>query len=124
MANFVPTLNVDGSAAATRYHPLADGLIVSRFMQGLTGVALTGGTSVAGATITDPAAIAAYLNSLGMLLDIDGNGTLDPATDALLIMRYMLGMRGDALIANALGPAPRARSTAADIEAWLAALMP
>ena len=61
---------------------------------------------------------------MGMLLDIDGNGTIDPATDGLLIMRYMLGMRGDALIANALGMAPRARSTATEIEAWLAALMP
>jgi hypothetical protein len=123
-ASFAPTLNVDGSAAATRYHPLVDGLIVVRFMQGRTGTALTAGTSVAGATITDPAAIAAYLSSLGTLLDIDGSGAIDPATDGLLILRYMLGLRGDALIADALGTAPRARSTAVDIEAWLAALMP
>ena len=123
-ANFAPTLNVDGSAAATRYHALVDGLIVVRFMRGVTGTALTAGTSVAGAAITDPAVIAAYLSSLGTLLDIDGNGAIDPAIDGLLIMRYMLGLRGDALIADALGTAPRARSTAAAIEAWLAALMP
>ena len=123
-ASFVPTLNVDGSAAATRYHPLVDGLIVVRFMQGRTGTALTAGTSVASATITDPAAMVTYLTTMGTLLDIDGNGTIDPATDGLLIMRYLLGLRGDALIANALGAAPRARSTATEIEAWLTALMP
>ncbi len=123
-ANFVPTLNVDGSGAATRYHSLLDGLIVVRFMQGVRGPALTAGTSVAGATITDPAVMATYLTSMGTLLDIDGNGTIDPATDGLLIVRYMLGLRGDALIANALGATPRARSTFTDIEAWLAALMP
>ena len=66
----------------------------------------------------------AYLSSLGTLLDIDGNGAINPATDGLLIMRFMLGLRGDALVADALGTAPRARSTAVEIEAWLAALMP
>ena len=99
-------------------------MIVLRFMKGLSGAALTTGASVPGATITDPVAIARNLASMGMLQDIDSTGTIDPATDGLLIMRYMLGLRGDALIANALGTAPRARSTAAEIEAWLAALMP
>ena len=118
------TLNVDASAVATRYHALSDGLIVMRFMRGLTGAALTAGTSVPGAAVNDPVVIASNLASMGMLLDIDGNGTIDAATDGQLIVRYMLGLRGEALIANALGTAPRARSTAVEIEAWLAALMP
>ena len=123
-ANILPTLNVDGSNASTRYQPLVDGMIVLRFMQGATGPALTAGTRVTGATITDPAAMATYLSSLGMQLDIDGNGAIDPATDGLLVMRYMLGLRGTALINNALGALPRTRSSATEIEAWLAALMP
>ena len=118
------TFNVDASTVATRYHALSDGLIVMRFMKGLSGSALTAGASVPGAALTDPAVIASNLASMGMLLDIDGNGNIDPATDGLLIVRYMLSLRGGALIADALGAAPRARSTATEIEAWLGALMP
>ena len=124
LVNIVPTLNVDLSGAATRYHALSDGLMVLRFMNGLSGVPLTAGAGVPGASVTDPSLIAGSLAVMGMLLDIDGNGSIDAATDGLLIVRYMLGLRGNALIADALGPAPRARSTAADIEAWLAGLMP
>jgi hypothetical protein len=123
-ANFVPTLNVDGSAAATRYQPITDGQIIVRYMQGVRGPALVASAGVTGAAVTDPALMATYLASLGTKLDIDGNGVIDAATDGLLITRYMLGFRGAALIANALGQAPRARSTAAEIEPWLAALMP
>jgi lysyl endopeptidase len=39
----------------------------------------------------------------GKAFDIDGNGTVDAATDGVIIMRYMLGLRGDALIAGVLG---------------------
>lgn len=123
-ANFVPTLNVDGSDVASRYQPVTDGQIIVRYMQGLRGAALVAGSGVAGAMVTDPAAMATYLDSLGAKLDIDGNGTIDAATDGLLVARYMLGFRGEALIANALGKSPRVRSTAEEIEAWLAALMP
>jgi hypothetical protein len=123
-ANFIPTLNVDGSAAATRYQPVTDGQIIVRYMQGVRGPALVAGAGVTGARVTDPAAMATYLSSLGPLLDVDGSGSIDPATDGLLIVRYMLGFRGEALIVNALGPTPRTRSTAAEIEAWLASLMP
>ncbi len=123
-ARFVPTLNVDGSSTATLYHGPTDGQIIVRYMQGLRNGALTANLAVSGAAVTDPVAMATYLASLGTLLDIDGNGSIDPATDGLLIVRYMLGLRGNALIADALGPAPRARSTAMEIEAWLAGLMP
>jgi len=37
------------------------------------------------------------------LLDIDGNGILDAATDGVLIARAMAGFTGSALIADALG---------------------
>lgn len=123
-ANFVPTLNVDGSDADSRYQSVTDGQIIVRYMQGLRGAALVAGAGVTGAMVTDPAVMATYLDLLGAKLDIDGNGAIDAATDGLLIARYMLGFRSDALITNALGKSPRVRSTAAEIEAWLAALMP
>lgn len=42
---------------------------------------------------------------------------------SLLIIRYLFGLRGDALIAGAVDP-KATRKTAADIEAYLQTLMP
>jgi Leucine-rich repeat (LRR) protein len=36
----------------------------------------------------------------GCLIDVDGDGKLDASTDGLLLLRYMLGFRGNALIAG------------------------
>ena len=55
-------------------------------------------------------------------LDIDGNGQVDAATDGLLILRYMFGFRGDALIQNAVGQGA-IRSTSGAIEAVLGPLL-
>ena len=52
-------------------------------------------------------------------MDIDGNGRVEATTDGLLIMRYMLGIRGSALVSGALG-AGASRTLAADIESYLA----
>ena len=76
-----------------------------------------------GAARGSPPEIEAYLDLLRSTLDVDGDGTSDALTDGLLILRYMLGLRGDALIAGAVGPGA-ARQTAALIEAYIATLMP
>jgi LasA protease len=52
-------------------------------------------------------------------LDVDGNGAVAAATDGVLLMRYLLGLRGPALIDGAVG-AGATRSNANDIEAFLA----
>ena len=57
------------------------------------------------------------------MLDVDGNGAVDAATDGVLLLRYLLGLRGDALTANAVGAAAR-RTLANDIETYLSALIP
>lgn len=50
---------------------------------------------------------------------------VDPATDGVLILRYLLGFRGSALIAGAVGMTPTpSRPTAALIELYLQGLMP
>jgi len=56
-------------------------------------------------------------------LDIDGNGQADALTDSLLITRYMFGFRGEALIDGAVGEGAT-RTTSAEIEAYLEALIP
>ncbi len=54
-------------------------------------------------------------------LDLDGNGTIDPSTDGMLLLRAILGYRGTALTAGAL--APNALRTAPEaIQAHLTAM--
>ncbi|MBP6531459.1 MAG: hypothetical protein KA260_15160 [Burkholderiales bacterium] len=60
-------------------------------------------------------------NPLTCALNLDANATIDPATDALLITRYLLGYRGDALTTSAVGASPT--RTNAEIETYLGALM-
>lgn len=119
----VPSLDVDLSEAPTKYHALTDGQMVIRYMLGLSGSALTVGAIGPSANRSDPGDITTYLNAIRSHLDVDGNTVVDVATDGLLILRYMIGFRGDALIAGAIGSTPT-RSSAQDIEAWLASLMP
>lgn len=54
-------------------------------------------------------------------LNADANKTIDPATDALLITRFLLGYRGDALTTSAVGASPT--RTNAEIETYLGTLM-
>ena len=117
------TLDIDASLAVTEYDALTDGLLVIRYLFGLTGTSLTSGALSGTATRTDPAAIKAYLDFMSSALDIDGNGTADALTDGLLIVRYLFGLRGSPLIAGAVDPLA-ARKTAVDIEAYLQTLMP
>ena len=51
-------------------------------------------------------------------LDIDGNGLVEATTDGLLMLRYLLGLRGSALTTGALGVC--ASRDAAAIESYLA----
>jgi len=53
------------------------------------------------------------------VLDIDGNGQVDATTDGLLTLRYLLGLRGNALTTGALGAC--ASRDVVGIESYLAA---
>jgi hypothetical protein len=117
------TLDVDASISATKYDALTDGLLIIRYLFGLTGPSLTGSALGGTATRTDPAALKTHLDAIRTALDVDGNVTADALTDGLLIIRYLFGLRGDALIAGAVDPLAT-RKTAADIEAYLQTLMP
>ena len=113
-------IDIDGNGSVDA---LTDGLLIERWLSGLTGIALTNTAIGTGATRITPADITAYLTALRPVLDVDGNGQFDAATDGLLIVRYLLGLRGDALIAGAvMGGAPR--STSAAIETYIQGLLP
>ncbi len=57
-------------------------------------------------------------STLGPSLDIDLSGGFAAATDGLLLLRYLLGLRGDALISGAVDPNAQ-RGGATDIATYL-----
>ena len=116
-------LDIDASSPGSKYDALTDGLLFIRYLFGLTGTALTNGALGATATRTDPALIKSYLDSVRTQLDIDGNGSADALTDGLLVIRYLFGLRGAALINGAVGAGAQ-RATSVAIESYLQSLMP
>jgi hypothetical protein len=113
-------IDIDGNA---QYDALTDGLLLLRSMFGLDGNALISGAIASDATYVSSAEIESQIDALGALIDIDGNGQIDALTDGLLILRYLFGLEGDVLIHGVVAPGAT-RSTAVEIEAHLAALMP
>jgi hypothetical protein len=118
-----PSLDVDVSNTQTQYHSLTDGLIMLRYMLTITGTPLVSGALGTTATRTDPDQIKTFLDATKLAYDIDGNGNVDAATDGVLIVRYLMGIRDDALVAGALGPRAT-RTLPADIANYILTLMP
>jgi len=119
-----PSLDVDASIGQSKYDALTDGLLIVRYLNNLTGNALVAGALGQTATRTDPVQITTYLDFIRPQLDIDGNGSFDAATDGVLIVRYLLGLRGDALVTGAVDLQLGVRKTALDVEAWIEMLLP
>ena len=114
------TVDVDANQL---YEPANDGVLVVRFLFGLRGIALTDHAVGSSPARSDAADIANYLDGIKPLLDFDGDGRVTPLTDGLILLRYLLFIRGDALIANAVG-SEATRTLAADIEAAVRAVRP
>ena len=53
---------------------------------------------------------------LNNLADVDGNGQIDALTDGLLVLRYLFGLQGEALISDVIA-ADATRTSSAEIEA-------
>ena len=115
----VPKVDVDANAP-TKYDALTDGLMILRYLFNLNAV--VNGAIGPNATRTTDVAVLQHLTDIKPLLDVDGNGQADALTDGLLLLRYMFGLRGSTLIANAVG-AGATRTTAAQIEGYLALIL-
>jgi hypothetical protein len=109
------SLDVDASGAV---QPLTDGLLVLRHQFGFTGATLVNGALGANCGRCTSTAIGSYLGSLGALLDVDGNGSTQPLTDGLLVLRYLFGFTGTTLTSGAVGGGCT-RCDAAAIDAYL-----
>lgn len=111
-------LDIDGNGSCDAN---TDATLAMRYMSGLRGPALTQGIRFgSGATRTTPADIAAYLGGLGPVLDVDGDGLINPLTDGLLFWRYTASASSTVLTNSARAPlsAPGARSDVA-IQSYL-----
>ncbi len=86
-----------------RTDALTDGLLLVRYLLGRTGTLLTADALSPGATRTTDTAITDYLTQIRPMLDVDGNTQTDALTDGVLIMRYLFGLRGTALVQGATG---------------------
>ena len=115
------TLDIDGDGAT---EPLTDGLLVLRWRFGFTGAALVdrGGRPRPTARAARPPAIEAYLASIGVQLDIDGDGETEPLTDGLLALRWLFGFTGATLTTGAVDLSDCTRCNAAMIEPYLLGL--
>ena len=114
------SLDIDGNG---QYDALTDGLLFLRDMFGLDGDSLVNGTVASDASYTESTDIASRIELLGSFIDVDGNGQVDALTDGLLILRYLFGLEGDALI-NGVVADNATRTTASDIESHLESLKP
>ena len=102
---------------------LTDGLLVIRHLFGFSGDALVDNATSNMAVRQDATDITSYLNDAESELDIDGDGEAGPLTDGLLLIRYLFGFSGDALISEAVGENAE-RGTAEQIEAYISARIP
>lgn len=108
-------VDTDGNVDA-----LTDGVLIVRRLFSFSGTALTSGALAAGARRTDPAAIAAYIDSIRPALDIDKDGTIGALSDGVLTIRYLGGLSGTALTSEAMESG--ATRTTAEVESYLTAL--
>ena len=120
VATAAPVLDID---ANQQYDALTDGLILLRYLFGLTGNSMISNAIGPGATRVDPAAITLYLDQVRPMLDIDDNGQTDALSDGLMVLRYLFGLRGNSVTAAAIG-ANAKRTLPTDIETYIQSLMP
>jgi hypothetical protein len=116
-------IDVDGNGIADA---LTDGLLTARYELGRTGAGLIAGAVGHGCLRCAAEDIEAYLGEAAAqgVLDIDGNGSVDAMTDGRLTLRYLLGLRGSALIGGGAVAGDCSRCNAADIETRLGSLLP
>ena len=116
-----PSLDVDADGRADAF---TDGMLIARYLMGFTREALTSGVMNPAGIRTTPDHLIAFLASLRTtMLDVDCNGQAEALTDGMLIMRFMMGFQGSALIQDLVDPTG-CRNTAPLIIAYLSQFTP
>jgi hypothetical protein len=104
---------------------LTDGVLILRHLFGFSGASLVSGAvdlvECAQCTSSD---IAARLAVIQPLLDIDGDGQLDPLTDGVLVERWLFGFSGAPLVSSAVDLVHCTRCSSGAIAGYLSTLGP
>ncbi len=108
--------------ANVQYLADSDGVIILRYLFGLSGSALTTGALGTGFTRSGEPQMTNYLINILPYLDVDGNGRVEASTDGLMIMRKLLGMSGTAITQGAMGTG--GTRIPGDIDAYIQTLKP
>ncbi|MBF0272030.1 MAG: M36 family metallopeptidase [Magnetococcales bacterium] len=87
--------DLDGDGVA---RPLSDGMVVLRYLAGTRGKDLVSGVIAVDGVRSDPLVLGQGLEEGRSLLDVDCNGVVDPWSDGVMVVRYLFGFRGSALI--------------------------
>jgi glucose/arabinose dehydrogenase len=94
----VPNLDVDNDGELTAAN---DGMLLMRYLLGFRDGSLVAGNVVgANAERSSASAIASYLDTVLASFDLDGRAGVNPATDGVLVVRYLLGISGAPLTAG------------------------
>jgi hypothetical protein len=103
-------LNLQGDPATTSFdidgvngcQAGIDAVLVARYLTGFRGEALIDGLAILPTAPRNTAPlIETYLAALGTMLDVDEDGAPRATTDALLFVRYALGLTDNALVTGA-----------------------
>ena len=113
------TWDFDGNGSADA---LTDGLMLLRYTFGIQSLDMTTDAISADATLSPTQIVDNMQRSLSVA-DIDGNGATDALTDGLLLLRYMFGLNGDALVDSAVS-SEATRTSAETIEEYISLYMP
>jgi hypothetical protein len=116
----VEPVDADGSGSTDA---LTDGLLILRYLFGFTGSSLTTGALDPACVRCTAPEIESFLAANLAVYDIDGDGSTQPLTDGLLILRYLFGFTGSSLISGAVTMPGGTRCTAEAIETYLGGLV-
>ena len=98
--------------------PLTDGLILIRYLFGFRDEALLQGADSALASRQTGAAISSFFELNVDRFDVDGDGHLQALTDGLIVIRYLFGFEGSALLQGAQSSIAM-RTASAEIVAYI-----
>ena len=113
------TWDFDGNGQADA---LTDGLVLLRYTFGLRGETLTRNVIAADSTLTSSQVESEVVNAM-VIADIDGNDDVDALTDGLLLLRYLFGLEGQALVQNVTAYGSQ-RTSADDIQGYIEKFLP
>lgn len=104
-----------GPSGAISGTATTDGLLFVRFSQGFVGPQAVVGAAPSGSVAPD---VLAFIQKNGAALDVDGDLFVS-SFDMMVITRYMLGFRGDSLVADLQARANSTRVGGAAIQAFI-----